>query len=269
MFPLLSYVRDATSRDLRLALTVVRRLNADDPKAEPEALTLLGRLVGCDQASVTINDHVSRRMTAAISSRPERNLFRQPGFSVAVAQHPAFAAYRSGALATGSSAALSDLNTAAALRRLPLYVDYYRPQGTVDQLLGLAAITGRQGLVVALNRSRIGFSRRDRALVDLLAPHFAQAADRRKRTAALAAAARVRAWRDEQPSDVLSRLTGREQQVALLLADGATDQQIARSLGITARTVHKHVEHIYRKLELTNRTTLTALIYRGTDPPPP
>jgi hypothetical protein len=142
-------VRDATPRDLRLALAVVRRLNEDDP-----------------------------------SSLPEQNPFRQqPGFSLAVAQHPAFAAYRSGTLAAGSSAALSDLMTGAALRKLPLYVDFYRPQSTVVQLLGLAAINGRQGMAVALNRSRFGFTRRDRELVDLLSPHLVQASVRRKRTA--------------------------------------------------------------------------------------
>jgi hypothetical protein len=33
------------------------------------------------------------------------------------------------------------------------------------------------------------------------------------------------------------------------------------------RTVHKHVEHTYRKLDLPNRTTLTALIHRGAAQP--
>lgn len=256
--PLLSYVRDATARDLRQALAVVRRLNEDDAEAETDALVLLGRLVGSDRTSVTVNDHVARTMTAATSTRPEQNLFHQNGFTGAVGQHPAFAAYRAGTLTAGSSAALSDLNTVTALRRLPLYVDYYRPQGTVDQLLGVAAITGRQALVVALNRSRPGFTRRDRELVDLLAPHLAQAAVRRKR-----AAARPLVSPGDRASDILARLTVREREVALLLAEGATDQQISRRLGIAVRTVHKHVERTYRKLDLNNRTALSVLVHRS------
>ncbi|MBN6042118.1 LuxR C-terminal-related transcriptional regulator [Amycolatopsis sp. 195334CR] len=242
---------EATSRDLRRALAVVRRLNEDDPDAEAAALDLLRDLVGGEQASVITSDHVARTMTAANSTRPERNLFHRRGFATAIAQHPGFAAYRSGRLAIGSSVALSDLASPAALRALPLYTEFYRPQGTVDQLLALASLTGRHGTAVAVNRSRRGFTRRDRELTELLAPHLAQAAARRARTSA--------------PPDIhrLSRLTERERQVVHRLADGATDQQIARGLGISVRTVHKHVEHSYRKLGLGNRASVAAFVHRA------
>ncbi len=59
-----------------------------------------------------------------------------------------------------------------------------------------------------------------------------------------------------------SMLTPRERQVAAHVTAGATDREIARSLSISPRTVHKHLQQIYRKLDLTNRTGLIVLLYK-------
>lgn len=48
-------------------------------------------------------------------------------------------------------------------------------------------------------------------------------------------------------------LTPRETSVLLLLTDALTADAIGRRLGISARTVHKHVENIYRKLGTRDR----------------
>ncbi|MGW2727709.1 response regulator transcription factor [Streptomyces sp. NPDC001494] len=48
-------------------------------------------------------------------------------------------------------------------------------------------------------------------------------------------------------------LTPRETAVLLLLAEALTADAIGRRLGISARTVHKHVENIYRKLGTRDR----------------
>jgi ATP/maltotriose-dependent transcriptional regulator MalT len=48
-------------------------------------------------------------------------------------------------------------------------------------------------------------------------------------------------------------LTGREQAVLGLLAQGCTAEAIGRRLGSSPRTVHKHLEHLYRKLEVRDR----------------
>jgi DNA-binding CsgD family transcriptional regulator len=50
-------------------------------------------------------------------------------------------------------------------------------------------------------------------------------------------------------------LTGREVAVLSLLADGCTAFAIGHRLGTSPRTVHKHLEHIYRKLGATDRVT--------------
>lgn len=48
-------------------------------------------------------------------------------------------------------------------------------------------------------------------------------------------------------------LTEREHQVLSLAADGQPSTEIARSLGITKRTVTFHLSSAYRKLECRNR----------------
>jgi DNA-binding CsgD family transcriptional regulator len=48
-------------------------------------------------------------------------------------------------------------------------------------------------------------------------------------------------------------LTGRELAVLQLLADGFTAEAMARRLGISPRTVHCHLAHVYRKLGVSDR----------------
>jgi DNA-binding CsgD family transcriptional regulator len=55
-----------------------------------------------------------------------------------------------------------------------------------------------------------------------------------------------------------TRLSAREQQVAELLTEGLSNQEIARELGISERTVEHHVSHILDKLGLTTRTQVAA-----------
>ncbi len=57
-----------------------------------------------------------------------------------------------------------------------------------------------------------------------------------------------------QPIRILTRLTDRESEVMHWLACGKTDADIAALLGISPRTVQKHLEHIYVKLGVENRT---------------
>jgi DNA-binding CsgD family transcriptional regulator len=49
-------------------------------------------------------------------------------------------------------------------------------------------------------------------------------------------------------------LTPREHEVLALVAIGLTDNQVARRLGISPRTVNKHLQHVYAKWATTNRT---------------
>ncbi len=55
----------------------------------------------------------------------------------------------------------------------------------------------------------------------------------------------------------LDQLTPRERQVLRLIARGYAYKEIARELGISAKTVESHVSAVLRKLQLANRYQLT------------
>ncbi len=61
-------------------------------------------------------------------------------------------------------------------------------------------------------------------------------------------------------------LTARERQVLNQLADGASNRQIARDLGLSLKTVQNHVARILDKLQASDRTE-AALRARGILPP--
>ena len=71
--------------------------------------------------------------------------------------------------------------------------------------------------------------------------------------AVLAAAGQAPAKRRTGPSG----LTPREIEVLTLIARGASTRQVARTLGITARTAGTHIERIYAKIGASTRSTAT------------
>jgi DNA-binding CsgD family transcriptional regulator len=80
------------------------------------------------------------------------------------------------------------------------------------------------------------FTERDRAQLMLLRPHLLEAyreAERHRRP--------------------VPRLTDRQQALLGLVAEGNTNSQIARKLSITEGTVRTHLEHIFRKLDVSSR----------------
>jgi DNA-binding CsgD family transcriptional regulator len=58
-------------------------------------------------------------------------------------------------------------------------------------------------------------------------------------------------------------LTQREVEVLLWVAKGKTNKDIADILGMSPRTVNKHLEHIYVKLGVETRTAAAAIVSAG------
>ena len=63
-----------------------------------------------------------------------------------------------------------------------------------------------------------------------------------------------------EPTSPGPRLTGRELEVAELVAEGLTNHSIARRLSIAPRTAEAHVENIRRKLEVHSRAQIAAWV---------
>lgn len=66
----------------------------------------------------------------------------------------------------------------------------------------------------------------------------------------------------EAPSRVTGRLTAREGEVLRLVAAGQTNRVIATRLGVSERTVDRHVSNILDKLEVPSRAAAIAQAYR-------
>ena len=61
----------------------------------------------------------------------------------------------------------------------------------------------------------------------------------------------------QRPRELPAGLTERELEVLLVLVRGASNQEIAEDLGISAKTVGHHVEHVYQKAGVRSRAAAT------------
>ncbi len=61
----------------------------------------------------------------------------------------------------------------------------------------------------------------------------------------------------ERPRELPAGLTERELEVLLVLVRGESNQQIAEDLGISAKTVGHHVQHVYQKAGVRSRAAAT------------
>ncbi len=249
---------------------------------------------------------------------------------------------------TRPAAAISDFLSDRSFRALELHDALFAPLGFRDQIAFHLRTTPDRIAGVAINRETRGFSARDRALLDLLAPHlrraYRQVVERERGLAAWellsagigesgaaallvdpegylaasdpAAASLLRRFFGEASGDCLPTslrqwldapeaplvvederggrlsvrllerpgrpgwrallldtwgagptpaelarlgLTPRESEVLGWAARGLGDIGIGAEMGISPRTVNKHLEHIYRKIGARGRTEAVAL----------
>ena len=101
------------------------------------------------------------------------------------------------------------------------------------------------------------FGDRERLLLHRLRPHLVglyRSAELRRRLGATAAAF--------DPS-ATARLTRREREVMVCVADGLSNAEIASVLVVARSTVRKHLEHVYEKLGVRSRTAALAKLRAG------
>jgi DNA-binding CsgD family transcriptional regulator len=65
---------------------------------------------------------------------------------------------------------------------------------------------------------------------------------------------------DQDADGSLGELTANELQIALLVAGGASNAEVAAALFVSRKTIEHHLTSIYRKLGLRSRTQLAALV---------
>lgn len=77
---------------------------------------------------------------------------------------------------------------------------------------------------------------------------------------------RLSPYSEELPGEEILKqalnLTGREAEVLFWLSNGKANKEIAQILNIGARTVNKHLEQVFAKLNVENRTTAAGIAIR-------
>jgi DNA-binding CsgD family transcriptional regulator len=139
---------------------------------------------------------------------------------------------------------VSDFYSAREWHATGMYCDYFHPAGIEHELMmclpvgpGSPGGPGRSVRLIFFRGAGPDFSERDRGLLTLLRPHL----DEAYRTA-------------EQLRLGTPQLTPRQRELLHLVADGYTNAQVGRRLGVSEGTVRKHLENIYAKLQVSSRT---------------
>ncbi|TGD83197.1 helix-turn-helix transcriptional regulator [Hymenobacter wooponensis] len=142
----------------------------------------------------------------------------------------------------------SDVVPLSRFQDTALHYEFYRPLAITHQLVVGLPVAHYGRVTCAVNRSHRDFTATDQALLQLLVPHF-QAAVRLSQT--------LRELRQQVPptaTQATQELTPRESVILGHLMHGLPDKEISRVCGISPRTVQNHLQNIYTKLEVDNRT---------------
>lgn len=124
----------------------------------------------------------------------------------------------------------------------------------------LLAPDGSGGVMFGFTRSRAKpLSQREEAVLHGLRPHLANYYAIHKRLDSL----QGRSYYAAELAHGNGLLSKRESEVATLLCRRLRSAEIARILQISPRTVERHVEHIYSKLNVRNRKELLGMLLPG------
>ncbi len=159
----------------------------------------------------------------------------------------------------GQPVRFSDFLSAPRLHRLALYDQVYRPLGVEHQIAFVLPSAPGEVVGIALNRERHDFTGEEAAMLDLLrAPLracYVRLVERERLTSLLSAY--------EGHDQIAAQascfgLSERHVEVMRRVIAGASNAEVGLSLGISKRTVEKHLQNIYTQLDVTSRTQAIA-----------
>jgi DNA-binding CsgD family transcriptional regulator len=239
-------------------------------------LEKLPQLIGAEITGISEVDLQRSASVTAMEPADARFAGDEEIFTRFAHQHPLVKRYAE----SGDVRALkiSDLVSQAQFHRLELYQEYFKRVGIEDQLAFTMPATPPRVLGVVLSRDRRSFRERDRLLLDLVRPCLVQAYERMHVLAelevlrralehaaggtsapALADAAGIAREAVAGGATLCAiGLSKREAEVLLWVARGKTNAEVGDILRVSHRTVAKHLERIYEKLGVENRTAAAA-----------
>ena len=237
---------------LKHAMRLVETLGElDDPGGFAGlALPGLARLVGSDSQSFTVLGAGPGQV--GVTRHPDG--IESPGsqavFAAHVHEHPLVNYYRE----TGDPhpVMISDFLSRQEFHRLNLYAEYFRWIPVEYQIAFGLPVEGPEIIGIALNRAGNDFTEGERDLLSVIRFPLMTALQRARRRQC---ACEGLATAASGALSGVASLTDREIRVLRLAALGRTNRAIAHALDISPRTVAKHLEHIYRKLDVNSRTS--------------
>ena len=159
----------------------------------------------------------------------------------------------------------SDFVSQRELHGLDLYTAVYGKIGVEYQIAFTLPSERGRVLGIALSRSDHDFSDGERDLLADARPFLIQSYRNAIRfTDVLRNPAAIDSPRRGRLMEL--GLTGRQADVLLLVATGASERTIAERLGISHRTVQKHLERCYRQLGVSSRSQAAAIAWAAAEP---
>ena len=213
---------------------------------------LLELVPGVSSTYTEVNT-ITERAAAVIHPDPGEEWFARwrPFFGQHAHENPIVAHME--ATGDGSVATWLDRDPDRVFERMPLFLEFYVPNGIRSQAAFALETEPGEFVGFAVNRDGAGFTSDDIAVMNLLRPHLlnlyrlvsAREAGRRSLSDGRATALGV---------------TPRQTDVVRLVIGGGTNEQIASRLGISAGTVRKHLEAVYAALGVGSRAALVARV---------
>lgn len=239
---------------LRVGLEASRAIVNDEPFAA-ELADGLRRVVGADCVCIDVCQDWKKQ-------RPSITLAGEPGTLSAseidrwITLYPDDP-YVVNLLATGDPRPYrtSDYMTLPRFQQTPIYREVFARLEMRHLLVMAPSFTERDLVMVGLTRRLYDFSDRETSAFHPLRDMIAVALEYRNKLKAILAS--IHAEEHSTPPRGLT-LTERENQVLALIATGLTNDQTARRLGISSRTVRKHLEGVFTKANVPSRAAAVA-----------
>jgi DNA-binding CsgD family transcriptional regulator len=227
-------------------------------------LATLQRNFPSDFASINDIGPDRERVIAVISPPQPEELHR--AFGEYAFQNPLIAHHMR--TLDGRAYRFSDVISVEEYHQLDLYQHLYKPMGVEYQIAFTLPATAGRVLAIALSRGDRDYSDEERDLINRARPFLIQAWRNAIEHTALRDEVAARAPGSRLPSSVPAGafadhgLTARETDVLVLVARGRSNRDTAAILGISPRTVQKHLENCFRKLGVSDRSAAAELVWQ-------
>ncbi len=218
-------------------------------------VALARELVPCESASY---NELKPGVGAVVVADPDEWLTEDTveRFGRLAGENPLVAHYtRTG---DGQPLRFSDFLSRRRLHALTLYDELYRHLDVEHQIAFVLPSPPGEIVGIALNRHRHDFTDEEAAMLELLRRPLRACYRRLLEREQLIGM--LNGTRDDQLTTqaLAMGLSERQSEIMHAVVGGASNAQVGVSLGISRRTVEKHLQNIYAQLEVTSRTQALA-----------